>query len=912
MGKDPFVPGPAALGRGVVLAQGDAVPAAWAGAELVRVDDAVLAAPGPAVTSLHRAWVCRRPVAVLLAVDPARFRAPQCIADDPWRLDARFEVWLDRLHFLVWANNYDARGGTRPRWWWSHKARQIGALDISDGDCGDVRLPDGTSVWIDGGPRGPFDRTVLGAAVVHAESIEMGRLVAAPEPVQVQSQLAADQLAAVSHAAGPARIVAPAGSGKTRVLTERLRHLIVDRGLERDCVVAVAYNKKAQLELQRRTADFHPRVSTLNSLGYQLLKKYLGAPPRVLHEREVRRLIEELVPRMPHRSNVDQLAPYVEGLSAIRLGLRNPWIVEQERIDVPGLAQAFAPYRRALADMGAVDFDEQIYRAIEVLLQDGPFRRRVQTRCRHLLVDEFQDLTAAHVLLIRLLASPGLEVFGVGDDDQVIYGHAGADPAFLIEFEQLFPGAGSHPLQVNYRCPIAVVDAARTLLGYNRYRVPKVIEPRPSASPDADAIVVEQHEPEAGPARVVQIVQGWLADGVPTSEIALLTRVNSLLLAPYVALIEAGVPVVPAVSREILERTGVRAALAYIRLGLSPDRLAPADLLEVRNRPSRGLPPWISKWLQWEMSIDGLRRTTDRIDDYKIGDKLLGLADDVELVADAVRTGTTRHVLKVIADDVGLGRALNLLDRSKHGRGESQLDDLEALIQVSDLHPDPATFEAWLRQVIDRHGDDLGVLLSTVHRVKGMEWDRVIVAGVTQGVFPHRLAENWEEERRVMHVAITRCRQRVVVLADATRPSPFLAELHEPVPHPPQHQAKPAPNAAPDESVPRRPKRRAKPARNAAPGELVSPASEELSPEADRIEKALRTWRLQRARADKVPPYVVAADSLLRALAQTHPATLEEVARIKGIGPKKLTLYGQAMLDTIRAAHDPGPGPQAE
>ena len=125
----PSVPGPPALGRGVVLQQGDGVPAAWAGAEVVRVTESALAEPGPIVTALHHAWVARRPVIVVLEADPARFREPMSVVREPWRLDARFEVWWDRLHFLVWANNYDARGGRPPKWWWSYKAERIGASE---------------------------------------------------------------------------------------------------------------------------------------------------------------------------------------------------------------------------------------------------------------------------------------------------------------------------------------------------------------------------------------------------------------------------------------------------------------------------------------------------------------------------------------------------------------------------------------------------------------------------------------------------------------------------------------------------------------------------------------------------------------------------------------------------------------
>ena len=167
--------------------------------------------------------------------------------------------------------------------------------------------------------------------------------------------------------------------------------------------------------------------------------------PLLLDEREVRRQIEKLVPIRRQRANTDPIAPYIEALGQVRLGLWDPEEVEAERDDIPGFAAAFGPYRTALRKAGAVDFDEQIYGAIEALLGDGAFRRRAQAGCRHLLVDEFQDLTPAHVLLLRLLAMPGLEVFGVGDDDQVIYGHAGADPGVPHRLRPAVPGRRRPP-----------------------------------------------------------------------------------------------------------------------------------------------------------------------------------------------------------------------------------------------------------------------------------------------------------------------------------------------------------------------------------------------------------------------------------------------------------------------------------
>lgn len=792
-------PGPPVLGRGVVITSGQAVPAAWADAAVVRVDAAALAEPAAVVESLHGAWVSRTPVVVELGVDPAWFREPQSYTTEPWRLGPAFEAWFDRLHFLVWANTYDARGeASSPLWWWGRKASRLrGVTDLAGESEGDVRLPDGTVAWIDGGPRACFTSSEVGGSrVVHRESVEAGSWTAVPTFAPVPgslTDLAPDQLAAVHHGSGPARIIAPAGSGKTRVLTERLRHLLRDRRYERDVVLAVAYNKKAQQEMEERTADIRPRIRTLNALGYRLLADGRGTAPRLLDEREVRRLIERFVPIRRQRANTDPVGPYVEALGQIRLGLRDPEEVENWRDDVPGLAEAFEPYRGAMRDSGAIDFDEQIYAAIELLLADGAFRRRAQAGCRHLLVDELQDLTPAHVLLLRLLATPQLDVFGVGDDDQVIYGHAGADPAFLINFDDLFPGATDHPLEVNYRCPAVVVRQAGDLLSYNDRRVAKAVRPGPGASSAPDAVRVVSHPPASGADALVEVVQAWLAAGVDASDIAVLTRVNALLLAPQVALLEAGVPLRSVLGPEVLERTGLRAALAYVRIAAVPDgRIAAEDVTEILRRPSRGLPQWFGDRLRrrstW--SLAGLASIATQVPD-KESSKVEWLVADLEKLVDRAhrRGATTRSLLGIVKDGIGLGGAMKLLDGSRGGEGSSHLDDFDALEQVAGLHPDVATFDAWLRSRLASDGwssgEPTGVTLSTVHRVKGMEWRRVAVFGVNAGILPHRLAEDVEEERRVLHVALTRCQDQVVLLADESRPSPMLAELVQPAPRRP-------------------------------------------------------------------------------------------------------------------------------
>ncbi len=895
---------PAELGRGVIVSAGAAAPDPWTSAPRVRIGPEHLTGEAAAgvVAELRRLWLAREPVVVELEVDPASFREPPVVADPPFTLSPALDLPLERLHHLVWANNYDARdAGTEPVWWWSAKAARIGASERPAGERadGEVALGDGAPAWIDGGPRHSCPE--LEAAVVHAETVEDGRLApvltsdAAPGDGQA-IDLAPDQAAAVLHRGGPVRVIAPAGSGKTRVLTERIRLLLGERGYDREGLLAVAYNKEAQRELEARLFRLQPRTRTLNSLGYRIVASHREGRPPLLEEMEVRRVIGDVfpIPRQ-RRANTDPVGPYLDALTLTRLGLRGPAEVEASRDDVPGFADGFEGYRRTLAARGAVDFDEQIYGALEALLRDGHFRRRMQVEHRHLLVDEFQDLTPAHVLLIRLLAMPALDVFGVGDDDQTIYDHAGADPRFLVDYPDFFPDAGATALEVNYRCAEPIVDAARTLLGYNRVRVEKEIHAREGADKSLEALRIETHGPADAARSLVEIVGAWRREEhVDAERIAVLARVNSLLLAPQIALWSAGVPMRTSVRPDVLERTGVAAALAWIRVAVDPANLIGSDLDLIRRRPSRGFPMWISKWFANCRSLEDLRRVGERIDDARVSTRVGEMADDIALLAAQADGGAdARVLLEFVRDRIGLGGAMEMLDGSKGTQATaSHLDDLEALIQVSDLHPDPDTFEPWLRASLEESSGSEGVTLSTVHRVKGREWDRVVVFGVTDGLVPHRLSEDWEAERRVLHVAITRAIDRCVVLGDAERRSPFLDEL--------TGEAKEAAVAPASVVLPPGVKGAAARSR---PADARPAPDLTLDPNSPAAAEALRAWRTERSNADRVPAYVVLSNRQLEGVAAAMPADARELLACDGIGPSRLERYGDdilAVLDAVR------------
>ena len=893
------------LGRSIVVSPGRRPPSPWAGSPVVSLDQSAFRSPGETIDVLHDAWARRRPLVIELGVEPEDLRSATRVDVPPYRLAPDFELSAERLHFLVWANSYDARNGDLV-WWHGRKAaRRFASEGVHLGGVADVTLADGTPVYIDGGPSHPPE-LAGGIGVVHRWNAEAGSLSIARHGAP-RAGLAPDQLAAVRHATGPARIIAPAGSGKTRVLTERLRHLLADRRVDPSSVTVLAYNAKAADELRDRCADLltpaGPSIRTINSLGLSICNGPKGATrPTVMGEPEVRTLIESLF-AIRHRANVDAVVPYIEALSAIRLGLSAPEEVEGRFPDAAGVAEGFERYRRALAEARAVDFDEQIYRAIEILLTEPESRAAAQRRCRHLLVDEFQDLNPAHLLLIRLLCSPGLDCFGVGDDDQVLYGYSGATPEYLVDYDRYFPGAGHHGCEVNYRCPPAVVRAATNLLSYNELRVDKPIRPAPDRPESPGAMSVRSAPGEQLASLAAAAVSGWRDDGVDWSDMVVLARVNSALLPVQVALSEAGIPCSSTLTARVLGRTGARTAFAYLRMGTDPDRISRRDVEDTIRRPSRGIAPNVAKMLmdRPQTSVSDIERLADALTG-KDGPKLHAYAADIAKVARACRKGTAA-ALRAIRIDVKLGETMDVLDASRDEPDRStHHDDLMALESVAVFHPDAATFEPWLAGVLARpQSDGPSVLLSTVHRIKGREWSRVVLYGATAGLFPHRLGDDVEGERRVFHVALTRATDEVVVLADAEAPSFFLRELDGTRPRVPLSGAADGSGGAGtgrDRGPGTRERGGGGRARAAA---AAGPAAGNLPVEATEASTPLRTWRTDVARREGMPPYIVLTDRQLEGIVAAAPGTLAELAGCKGIGPAKLERWGDEILAVLHA-----------
>ena len=693
--------------------------------------------------------------------------------------------------------------------------------------------------------------------------------------------------------------------------------------------------------MRERLADVAGvRVRTLNALGLRLCGR-----TSTIEEVEVRRLLSGLI-TFPKRAETDPVAPWIEALGRVRLGLTDPAVVESELPDVSDLDRVARAYRAQLAEQQVVDFDEQVTGAIERLLGDPAFRHRMQRFARVLLVDEFQDLTPAHLLMIRLLTGPAGAVFAVGDDDQTIYGYAGATPRWLVNFGHWFPGAAMHSLEVNYRCPARVVTAASNLLTRNALRVPKAIRAASAAQAEPsghDSLSILSGSD--GPAtRTANRVRDLLDRGVSPVDVAVLARVNASLAPVQVILRNSAIPVDGGVSRRFLQRGGVRAALAWLTVATAPDQALPGPVLrEIARRPKRGMSASLLDLVAKKGSVDGLMGLADWLEakgSAREADKVRDLLADVERVRGAAERGMTVDILNVLRTHVGEGgldASATALDQWSHGAGAAHGDDLDALVELADLESEPSQFPGWLSEQLSTPADAGGVTLASIHAVKGREWPHVVVHHATAGLVPHRLAEDTEEERRIFHVALTRCRLSASIVPGAP-PSPFLLELDAPGTPAPQ-VTKPVlatPRAHEARSRPPAPRRQPAPGSEVVLGsvglrftykghdhEVIEltrngvrsligggPAIMTITfgssvavgghpvvlvhPRFADAWDRLRAWRTQRA-AGK-PAFVVFDDKTLWHIAAILPTHEAGLLAITGIGPAKLESYGDELI----------------
>jgi len=622
------------------------------------------------------------------------------------------------------------------------------------------------------------------------------------------------QREAVLHTQGPLLIVAGAGSGKTRVLTHRIAHLLDQELAEAPEIMAITFTNRAATEMKERVRHlvgggqaarmwvmtFHSACGRIlradaNMLGYRpSFTIYDGADQLRL----VKACIEELEldpkrfsPRAVH-SAISRAKDRL--LTAEAYGERIGNFFEQT------VANVYEIYQRRLYEANAMDFDDLLMKAVMLLESVPESRTRWQDAFRYVMVDEYQDTNHAQFRLISILAQRHQNIAVVGDEDQSIYAFRGADIRNISEFEHDFPDARVITLDQNYRSTTAILDAANAVISRNTARKPKRLW---SDLGTGVPVEVVEAEDEYAEARYVAAEVGQaMEQGASPADIAVFYRMNAqsrvledLLTRQSIAYRVIGGP-------KFYERAEIKDAIAYLQVIENP-----ADEVSLRrivNQPRRGIGATsLDRLASWGRAMGwSLWEAIEHVEDAPLGAAAIsrlaafrGLIQELQIAA--VESGVATIMERTLAET----GYTEMLEAERTIESQGRLENLSELVGVAQEYDARGEEESGLAQFLQEISlfadsdamdaeDRAHVTLMTLHNAKGLEFPVVFMIGLEEGLFPHQRSleeRNEDEERRLCYVGMTRARQRLVLTHARGRtifgarsynlPSRFLGEL---------------------------------------------------------------------------------------------------------------------------------------
>jgi DNA helicase II / ATP-dependent DNA helicase PcrA len=635
--------------------------------------------------------------------------------------------------------------------------------------------------------------------------------MAVASPETYLADLNPAQREAVLATEGPVLVVAGAGSGKTRVLTHRIAHLVTACGVKPQEILAITFTNKAAGEMKERLegilGDIAPRmwVMTFHAACGRILRR---EAPRLGYRsnftiydqadqvRLVKLCLEEL-DRDPKR-----FVP--RGIHAQISMAKNQLVSPDEYKNRVAsfydqtVADVYALYQRRLLNSNAVDFDDLLMLTVEVLERFPEARTRWQKAFRYVLVDEYQDTNHAQYRLLQLLAGEHRNVFAVGDPDQSIYAFRGADIRNILEFERDFGGAKLIALEQNYRSTNSVLRAANSVIGQNRERKPKNLW---SDLGDGDPVRVIEVEDEHAEARFVAAeVASLIDEGYAGSEIAVFYRTNAQSRVLEDVLVRQEIPYQVIGGPKFYERAEIKDAMAYLQVIDNP--FDAVSLTRIANRPRRGIGDASLARLQTFADSQGISlwEALDRPEEAGCGGAPLKAIERFRTLMQSSMAGALElsvpEVLERVLERSGY---LEALEAERTVEAQGRIENLLELVGVAREYQERAeepTLSEFLQQLsLYSDQDDLSaerslVTLMTLHNAKGLEFRAVFLIGMEEGVFPHARSieeQGLEEERRLAYVGLTRAKEGLTLTHASSRslwgsrgynlPSRFLDEL---------------------------------------------------------------------------------------------------------------------------------------
>jgi DNA helicase-2/ATP-dependent DNA helicase PcrA len=592
------------------------------------------------------------------------------------------------------------------------------------------------------------------------------------------------QREAVVHRGGPLLVVAGAGSGKTRVLTRRIAHLVATGDAPPWGILAITFTNKAAEEMRKRVSELvGPRgekmwVSTFHSSCLRILRSHadrLGyrAAFTIYDDTDTRRLIEMIVAemgldtkRLPPRSVaavISQAKAELVDFESFRESARSGPDPFQRRI-----ADVYAEYQQRLLAANALDFDDLLMVTANLLQACDDVRESYQARFGQILVDEFQDTNHAQNEIIQLLGQAHGNVCVVGDSDQSVYKWRGADIRNILEFEQAFPNATTIVLEQNFRSTQTILSAANAVISNNLGRPNKALF---TVGDDGDPVLRYRAEDERDEAAWVssEILRLRAAESLAWGDVAVFYRTNAQSRALEDSFIFSGIPYKVVGGAKFYDRREVKDVLAYMRVLANPDDEVSAR--RIVNVPKRGLGDTsVARLAAWaKVNRISFSDAIDRAEEAGLSAKALQGAQRLSKILTELRplvsTVNPADFIQLVADRTGY--MAELVAEHSH-EADGRIENIAELGSVAGEFDDVIGFLETVALVADSDdldGDGTRVSLMTLHTAKGLEFPAVFVVGLEDGIFPHfrSLAEplELEEERRLFYVGITRARRHL-------------------------------------------------------------------------------------------------------------------------------------------------------
>lgn len=597
-----------------------------------------------------------------------------------------------------------------------------------------------------------------------------------------------NQLRAVEHIDGPCMVLAGPGSGKTRVITYRIANMVLEKNIPAARILAISFTKASSMEMKNRLKSISADIrlskvtcGTFHSVFFRILRYFENLQLKsIVDDKEKRYAIKNIIKnlKIENMDDEDSITQVMTEISYLKNELTNPLDFNSDVLTKDDFNRVYSMYESYKENVRKIDFDDMLIRTY-YMLKEYPNRLEfVRNVYKYILIDEFQDINRVQFEIIRMIANPNNNIFAVGDEDQSIYGFRGARPDFLLEFEKYFNGTEKIFLDINYRSKKEIIDISNNLIKNNLNRFEKTI--KCATGKGAGIKYIEPYDPEEEATFIAKEIQKNVNEKEDEySEYAVIYRTNIQSRALIDVFMNMRIPFTVKDSIvTIYSHWAICDIISYLKLSLDPNRTL--DWERIINRPLRYIPKVaISKAKTSKNFIGCLMSECDL---KKIQMRTL---EELDIDMSYIKGLNPKNAISYIRSTLDYDRYI--LDYCQN-RKIKPSGIVEIMNEFESSAVNFKTIEEFLEhiEIIKRKAEENtlnsqqdGVIFTTMHSAKGLEFENVYVIGASEGISPHektyeiddkdKIEYQIEEERRLMYVAITRAKNNLCISSPKNR-----------------------------------------------------------------------------------------------------------------------------------------------